>query len=414
MNRWTMVALAGCLVAGAVRAEPITDGVYDPYFIGFEAEPAMDYGGRDIATLQSALCRGIGWALPTDRLSYLAPAYEFILAGGLSVVQHEVMGHGSRAREFDLNPDYGFGLDFSGWTSVGKAPESNLQNIVLDAGGMEGDSIMAHRILRDLYTGGGADGSKIPLMALGKIDFSLYCFETPNPTRSPNDFTDEANSGNDVASYIISRQAQRRHADPADVWNNNYPIDFTDRLLGKTYDQLQEAAIWNLADPAALAAMYSYVVDHAIGGHTQVRPPVVPLGGGFGLTAGTRAFAGPEEVTRFLDLYFVTPGPLFTVYGRDLQGVADQTYGWGAGLYGAPVPLLTGVTFGLAGDVWQVPESPEGLYDGSGWNAVGEVDALLFGRWGVSGKVGAKSRGYFPGTPMESGAYGGAGLLVAF
>ena len=412
MKRWTVVALVGCLVAGAVWAEPTTNRVFDPYFVGFEAEPAMDYGGRDIITLHSVISRGLGWALQTDRRPAIAPAYEVILAGGLSVVQHEMLGHGSRAREFDLDPDYGFGLDFSGWTSVGKDPESNLQNIVLDAGGMEGDSVMAHRILRDLYTGDGADGSKIPLMALAKIDFSLYCFETPDPTDSRNDFEDEAESGNDVASYVVSRQAQRRHADPADVWNNRYRIDFSDPQLGKTYDDLQAAAIWNLVDPAALAAVYGYVADHAIGGRAQVRPPVVPVGGGFGLTAGTRAFAGPEEVTRFLDLYFVTPGPLFTVYGRDLQGVAEQTYGWGAGLYG--VPIVPGVTFGLAGDGWQVPDSPEGLYDGSGWNVVGELDALLFGRWGISGKVGAKSEGFFPGTPMGSGAYGGAGLLVAF
>jgi hypothetical protein len=33
---------------------------------------------------------------------------------------------------------------------------------------------------------------------------------------------------------------------------------------------------------------------------------------------------------------------------------------------------------------------------------------------GLSCKVGDKSDGYFPGTPMEAGVYGGAGILVAF
>ena len=33
---------------------------------------------------------------------------------------------------------------------------------------------------------------------------------------------------------------------------------------------------------------------------------------------------------------------------------------------------------------------------------------------GLSGKLGGKSEGFFPGTPMAEGVYGGAGVLVAF
>lgn len=408
-----IVLIVGCaLVAGVVRAGPVSNRVYDAYFLGFETDPAMDYGGRDITTLHSLACRGIGWAARTERIPFVAPAYEFIFAGGLSVVQHEVFGHGSRAREYNLDPDYGFGLDFSGWTSIGKDPADNEQNIMLAGGGTEADSILAHRILRDLYTGDGADGSKIPLMAIAKLDFSLYCLITPDPNDSPDDFSEEYNGGNDIAYYLVSRQAQRRRADAGDVWNNDYPVDFNDPNLRDNYDEVQQAALWNLCDPAALAAMYGYVTDHVLRGKTQVRPPVIPMGGGYGLTAGTRAFIGPEEVTRFLDLYWVTPGPLVTVYGRDLSNPLNRTYGWGGGIYG--LPALPGVSLGLAGDIWQVPDSEEGLYEGSGWNAVGELDTLLFGRFGLSCKVGAKSDGFFPGTPMASGIYGGAGLLVSF
>jgi hypothetical protein len=412
MKRWLSALLGFCLSAQVVPAASVSNRVYDLYFLGFETDPAMDYGGRDVTTLHSALTRGIAWTMRSDGARFVAPAYEFLLAGGLSVVQHEFFGHGSRAREFDLDPEYGFGLDFSGWTSIGRDPVNNEQNIMLSAGGTEADSVLAHRLLRDLYTGDGADGSKVPLMALAKVDFSLYALTTSDPADSPGDFADDYDGGNDIAYYLVSRQAQRRNANPVEVWENDYSIDFGDPRLRDNYDEVRQAAIWNLVDPAALAALYGYAADHVIGGKTQVRPPVIPLGRGFGFTAGTRAFVGPEEVTRFLDLYAITPGPLVTVYGRDLVNPLERTYGWGGGLYG--IPVAPGLSFGLAADAWQVPESDENLYDGSGWNAVGELDALLFGRFGVSCKVGSKSEGFFPGTPMASGVYGGAGLLVSF
>ena len=414
-GRAVMVGLIGVLCMGSsqtVLSEPTTNRVFDAYFLGFETEPAMDYGGRDIVTLHSAFSRGLGALVNVERRPYLAPIYEWFSAIGLSTVQHEVFGHGSRAREFNLDPNYGFGFDFSGWTSVGKDPESNLQNIMIAGGGTEGDSIMAHRILLDLYTGDGTEGSKIPLMAIAKMDFSLYCLITKDPRDSRTDFTSDYTDGNDVAYYLVSRQAQRRGGDPADVWNNNYAPDFTDPLLGRNYEDLHAAAIWNLVDPAALAAMFGYVADHVLGKRTQVRPPVIPLGGGCGMTVGTRAFLGPEEVTRFLDLYLVTPGPLFTVYARDLQSSVDQTYGYGGGVYG--VPLGSRVKVSLTGDLWQTPESREALYDGTGWNACGEVNAFVSETVGLSFKVGSKSEGFFPGCPMDSGVYGGAGLLLAF
>ncbi len=397
------------VVSGVCQARPLTNRVFDAYFLGFETDPAMDYGGRDIVTIHSLISRGFSGMI---RTSTVAPAYEFISALGLSTVQHEVFGHGARAREYNLDPSYSFGLDFSGGTGIGKDPETMEQNLVIAGGGTEGDSIMAHRILADLYTKDGTDGSKIPLMFIGKIDFSVYVLSTSSPTDKQADFTDDYTSGNDIAYYLVSRQAQRRSANPADVWNNDYDVDFDDAVLGDNYDDVRAAAIWNLVDPSLYAALYGYVADHVIAGKSQVRPPVISLGGGFGLTVGTRAFLGPEEVTRFLDLYLVTPGPLVTAYVRDLQGSLDQTYGYGGGFH--RLRLGNRVSVSLAGDFWQVPESEVPLYAGSGWNGCGELETMFSDHVGVSIKVGSKSEGYFPGTPMESGPYGGAGLLVTF
>lgn len=397
------------MLASVAESASLTNRVFDAYFLGFETDPAMDYGGADIVSAHSLLCRGISHYAP---ISYAAPAYEFFFAAGLSTVQHEVFGHGSRGREYHLDPEYAFGLDFSGGTGLDKDPETMEQLIMIAGAGTESDTILANRILKDLYVGDGTDGSKIPLMALAKIDFSIYCLITSNPDGDRDDFVDDYTNGNDIAYWLVSRQAQRRGGDPSAVWNNEYAIDFSDPLLQDNYDDVRAAAIWNLVDPAALAAMYGYVADHVLKGKTQVRPPIVPFGGGFGFTVGTRAFLGPSEVTRFLDLYCITPGPLVTVYVRDLDSSVDRTYGAGAGLY--RIPLGSRAWLSVQGDFWDVPDSEERLYEGAGWNACGELSVMFGETIGLSGKLGGKSEGFFPGTPMADGAYGGAGLLVAF
>ena len=108
----------------------------------------------------------------------------------------------------------------------------------------------------------------------------------------------------------------------------------------------------------------------------------------------------------------MTPGPLVNAYVRDLDSSVDRTFGGGAGLY--RIPLNARVSLSVQGDFWEVPDSAEDLYEGTGWNACGELSVMFSETVGLSGKLGGKSEGFFPGTPMAEGVYGGAGVLVAF
>ena len=87
----------GWALAAAASAGSLTNRAFDAYFLGFETDPAMDYGGASVVSVHSLLSRGISRVVP---ISYAAPAYEFFFAAGLSTFQHEVFGHGSRGREF--------------------------------------------------------------------------------------------------------------------------------------------------------------------------------------------------------------------------------------------------------------------------------------------------------------------------
>ena len=405
---WRMAGILMLLVAEAAAA-PMTNAVHDPYFLGYEMDPAMDYGGAGILDLQALASRGLASVLPS---SYAAPVYEFFLASGLCTVQHEVFGHGARARENGLDPQYAFGLDLSGGTGLREEPQTLAELLAIAGGGTEGDSVLADRALLELYTGAGAEAAKIPLMVFSKIDVSLYSMVTADPADARREFVDDYTNGNDIAYYLVARQAQRQGGTAAAVWNNEYAIDFKDPLLHENYDAVQAAALWNLVDPAMLAALFEYGTAHVGQGQTRVKPPVVPLGGGYGLTAGTRAFLGPAQVDRYLDLLLTTPGPLIRLYAREMDSSLEQTYGFGATLH----RLLAGERrwLSLQTDYWREPDSLEKLDAGSGWNFCGELTVMLSETVGVAAKLGGKSDGFNPGTPAAAGVYGGAGLWVVF
>jgi hypothetical protein len=397
------------VLAVLVVLSPAQAQDHDLYFLGYETEPAMDFGGRTLASLHSGLSRAFGSIRDMgERHPGLAPSWELPVAAAILLVQHEVGGHGGRGREFGLGPSYGFGIDFSGYTSTERAPRTNEELMLLASGGTEADQVLARRIFLDLLRPEGADGAKIPLAFMAKLDLTLYVASAPRPRPGDGDgdFTDEAESGNDIAIYLVGRQSQRLGASAADVWNNAYPIDFTDPLLEDNWDDARLTAAWNLLDPSLVAAVFAWFRDHVLGGEDRVRPPMLRVGNA-GLSLGTRGALGPQSVSRSLDVYAATDRGIFTVYLRDLDSSVDRTFGLGAGVHGL---RLGRIGLGLCADVWDEPESPEGLYEGSGWNAAAEVDALLSDRWGISAKLGSKSDGFLPGLPIEDGIYLGFGV----
>jgi hypothetical protein len=406
-------AAAALLALVALPAGAQQPAAWEPLFLGFGTEPEMDYAGRTVASLQSLLSRSIGRiGRVGERHPGVAPAWEFPAATAMLLLQHEVAGHGGRARESGLSPSYSFALlDFSAATYTARAPDTHEENALLAAGGVESDQLLARRVLLDLLRPEGADGAKVPLAFMAKLDLTRYVSRVDDPEREPT-IVDQYRAGNDMAFYLISRQATRRGADPAAVWNGTYEPDFADPLLGSTHEALLATAAWNLLDPSLVGAVVAYFRQHVLDGSVRVRAPVVRVGDRLGLTLGTRGALGPQSVSRFLDLYGATPRGVFTAYVRDLDSSIDRTLGVGVGVHA--LKLGRGVELGVAADAWDEPRSREAPHAGSGWNATAEIDAMLAARWGVAAKLGAKSVGFFPGLPREEGPYVALGLRAAW
>jgi hypothetical protein len=388
----------------AEREAPAT-----PLFLGFEDEPAMDYGGRVVASAQQALSKafaGIGDA--GERKPALAPVWEFPVATFLLLVQHEVLGHGGRAREFGLSPSYGIGF-LSASTSTARPPRDHQELALIAAGGTEADGVMAHRLLLDSLEPDGVDGSRLPLLLLAKLDFTIYVASAPRPRPGDDegDFTHEYRHGNDIVIYLVGRQAQRLGGSAPSVWDGVYEPAFDERRLRDDWDQARVAALWNLLDPSLATSMWAYVRHHVLHGEERVRPAALWIGDDARLTLGTRAALGPEEISRFLDARAALPWGLLEVYVRDLDSGIDRTWGYGAA---ARTARFGPFQLALALDRWEQPRGATGAGD-SRWNAAAEIE-LMGERWGAALKVGSKSVGFFPGLPADDGVYAGAGLLA--
>ena len=411
MRVLAMFFVVAALSAPVLHAQTPEPSTWEPLFLGFGTEPEMDFAGRTVMSLDSLISRSfarIGDA--GERHPGLAPAWEFPVGAAVMLLQHEVGGHGGRARELGLSPSYAFHYDFSAATGTARPPQTNEENALLAAGGVEADGVMAHRTLLDLLRPEGADSAKVPLAMMAKLDLTLYVASVKNPDKGQK-FVDQYRDGNDMAYYLLSRQAQRRSADPAAIWDGTYQADFSDPLLGSTWDDARTTTLWNLLDPSLVGAMVNYFREHVLGGSVSVHAPVVRVGDGIGLTLGTRGALGPQEVSRFLDLHAATRRGVFTVYVRDLDSSIDRTYGAGVGVHG--FKLGPNFEIDLSADAWNEPDARERIRTGSGWNATAEVDALLGERWGLAAKVGAKSDGFFPGLPLDDGPYFGFGVRAA-
>lgn len=398
------LAALALLVAPAAGADDTKP--YDAYFLGYETEPSMLATGRILSSIQRGTSRV--FATMAEDKPKLAPAYEFPLALLLFLIEHEIGGHGGRAREFDLGPSYGFGYDLSAYTTVDRNPRTNFESAEVAAGGIEATGVLGHRLLLDLYRDEGAEGSTIPLLLLAKTDFSLYVEQIESPSNEV-EFVEQLHSGYDPVIYLAARQAARVGADPEDFWNALYEVDFDDPLLDRNHDDLEAAALWNALDPALVAAAWSYFSDRLGKGELRVRPYALRLGEELGLTVGTRAFLSTTWVSRVLDVHLRTPFGLVTVWARDLKGSVETKYGYGAGLHGV---WLGPIELHVEGEVWDEPQGPEGPTEQDGWNAGAELDVEIAGGIGVSARFGRKSAGILPGLPVDEGSYVGFGVLV--
>lgn len=303
------------------------------------------------------------------------------------VAQHEVFGHGARAREFKVPVLRYQVLPYSGYTQLSYKYNFLTPNekIAIDAAGMEATGILAKRI-RDYWLASKfIDEREAHLYVLNALDQPLYALNT---RREPYN---NIHNSNDISSYVAQ----------INQWYGHQVLSVR---------RLRQLALFDFLDPYLYYSFFSmgmYIVE----GVQCWEYPMIPIGDYQYLPGFRIALApyGPE--TQFINYIRSAEN---TIQARFRYGHTDQRKSWGAGVEITRFWSSDLINLDAKLEIWNQPR----LFKANAGQATPKFGAGLWGtlRWCVFsqvellGQVGYKSSGYVPAEPLKSGPIFRAGF----
>jgi len=306
---------------------------------------------------------------------------EGILTSTQMIAQHEVFGHGYRAREAHL-PNLRYRVTpWSGWIAMNAIKFNELssnEKIAIDAGGMEGTSILANRIRTRWFnsTSRNIDSREAHLYINTSLDQTLYVLDTKR--RSDKTFP----IGHDVINYI----------NEVNRWYQKNVIDT---------HKLRRKILLDFVDPYLFYSAYS-LGNYIAEGNQLWEFPMIPIGEYQYLPATRIALApyGPEY--QFINF----------VKGLEQSYIATLRYGNTGGRHssGLSLDVLRLISSDLLfidakADLWHQPK----MFATTAAAAKGHFGAALslLARYriapkiDITGQAGYKTTGYMPGEALK-------------
>ena len=193
------------------------------------------------------------------------------VAWWFGVVEHEVFGHGGRARELGSSAGFHLGSPWAGRTSYSTFDAGGLSDedlLRVYAGGSEANGSTATGIERELAAGRSARPLEWLFLASNRLVASDYVLRTtPDPMKDPAGFHAEWSGGGDVARYLGYLHA-RYHGQTTVTPTGSSPA------LIAQYRRLRRQAYWNAADPGTWLSLWS--VGRQIGTGRESAPLPLP------------------------------------------------------------------------------------------------------------------------------------------
>ena len=324
------------------------------------------------------------------------------------IVDHEVFGHGARAREAGLEPSYQFHLvePYSWFLSSHKGAGGYThgarsgvleRDIGVTIGGVEAEWWGAWWLTRDAVENGGWMSYHDMLQYFGaKLSYSGRLRHVlSQPPTLPNVW-------GDPDQYLSELQLRFNRWRPSD--------------RNAMAQRLRYAYFYNFADPTLWQSIYHLAVTYLWEGKRDAKLLTIPLWDEATLYPTTRFNLSPFGAEHYLDLFFHHPAITVDAYARVGSSGLAAYHGGGAHLRGIRPGL--GLTLGAEIDMWAQPEllfEQRFVFDrpnAFGMSAGLHVDWHIYDRLAVTGKIAGKTRGYLMGQPLEGGAYGYAGLTI--
>jgi hypothetical protein len=313
-----LVLITVCFLQSGASAEeyPL---VYSPLM-------SKQEGAINILTLNKALLYGSNSMNPFFRqnpaLRFAKLFLNFELMDFTLIVNHEVYGHGSAAREYGGYANYKIymkGITWSGYTWYKNVSFDQNGSIYAAASGTEANQVLGFESQKTLYARNKISADDFWLL-LPKLDFTIYVLRTCDPHTQLTAFL---NCDGDKAR-IIRRLCEKY-----------YGIGYSTQNLQNAYDQMKNSSYYAIIDPAILTGLYS-IFAYTFYDQYEYEVPGFHFNG-HKITPGTRVAYNPYGPDAYLDFYIKPIGVkdphLIIPYIRGGEFAGKTNWGFGVEFY---------------------------------------------------------------------------------
>jgi hypothetical protein len=318
-------------------------------------------------------------------------------------IQHEVFGHGARAREEGQAPRFSLSVplpymlvldpmtQFSGLAFVDRTGFAD-RDLPITLGGMESETFMTHLLaVRALSRGGSLHFSEQLTYLVGRASYGRRLVE--------RDVLGSRTDGSDPDTYV--QQLMNRF----NLFGPEEQLSVSQRLRVAWATQFLDPVWWLCAK--------QLFVDYLWRGERWARLPRVQIDQ-VGLLPALRFNFTPFGAEHILSVIVMHPRFTLDVSARAVSSGLATSLGGGARLFGfKPVSWLE---LGGSLDVWLQPEllhDVRNAYDGRqrpGVSGMVEAHWRPLPRVGLVAQLGYKTNGYVIAQPTRAGFFGFAGV----
>ena len=307
-------------------------------------------------------------------------------------VQHEIMGHGYRAREAGAEIN-GYHISLSLGVSrayVNKDDMAYYDRLFYHTGGCESSIVYAREAFRQLLLNDYSYHYYYYTINLKMIDEPYYILAL-TPSVDSYEWNVYSGGGWDIRNFI------------------EFFSEKSDLTREELLHEAQKGAYWSLADPSLIMSLFYYLKDYLILGRSQVKNPMFRFRGVYFLPF-TDFHLSPYGNEYYLGDYLRVNRKLFEVYARWSSGNVDGS-GQGFGLYLTNIYSRGDLRFDTGFDIWRQEfdiryyEKDDELYNKDFTSGRIYLKGNYQFKKSVSawGQLGYKGKGFLLGNPLDDG-----------
>jgi len=302
---------------------------------------------------------------------------ESTLASTAMVVQHEIFGHGARAREFHLPITEYRVRPWSGYTEFRTKDYNNLavqERISFITGGIEATGILANELKNEWLATKTINSGLANLYLKNKLDQTLYVLNTRH--------YDTTTAGNDIFAYVNT----------INDWYGKQALSMS---------SLRRKILFDFADPYLFYSLYT-LYNYIASGEAKWEYPMIKIGN-YSYLPAISTHLSPYGLEYQLMNYLKTPQRNIKVGIRYGQTVGVKSLSLGLEI--TKIWEADNLQLDARTEIWRQPKLlvSSSIQAKNRWGgsllAIGQY--RLHPSFNILGQLGFKTKGYIPGEFLK-------------